>query len=42
MVQQSLPVDSDAAKKIEIQTRLNEFEKKLRKLLFEKLPKTAN
>lgn len=42
MVQQSLPVDNEAAKKTEIQTRLNEFEKKLRKLLFDKLPKTAN
>lgn len=38
MVQQSLPVDSGDAKKKEIQTRLNEFEKKLRKMLFKKVP----
>ena len=41
-VQQSLPVDSAAAKRNEIQTRLEGYEKKLRKIIFDKMPKTAN
>jgi hypothetical protein len=42
MVQQSLPVDSAEVKRNEILLRLQEFEKKLRKLIFDKMPKTAN
>jgi len=42
MVQQSLPADSAEIKRNEILIRLQEYEKKLRKLIFDKLPKTAN
>jgi len=40
-VQQSVPVDTAATKRNEIQTRLEEYEKKLRKIIFDKMPKTA-
>ena len=42
MAQQSLPVDSADPKRNEIISRLQEYEKKLRKLIFDKSPKTAN
>jgi hypothetical protein len=41
-VQQSLPLDSAEVQRNEIRNRLQEFEKKLRKLIFDKSPKTAN
>ncbi len=41
-VQQSLPLDSAEVQRNEIRNRLQEFEKKLRKLIFDKMPKTAN
>jgi hypothetical protein len=41
-VQQSLPPDSTQIKRNEIQQRLEEFDKKLRKLIFDKMPKKAN
>jgi hypothetical protein len=41
-VQQSLPVDNNAAKRNEILQRLDEYENKLRKLIFDNMPKTAN
>jgi hypothetical protein len=40
--QQSLPVSSAELKRNEIERRLQEYEKKLRKLIFDKVPKTAN
>jgi hypothetical protein len=42
MAQQSAPVDSTATKRSEILNRLEEYEKKLRKIIFDKMPKTAN
>jgi hypothetical protein len=42
MVQQSVPVDSAVIKRNEIQNRLEAFEKKLRKLIFDTIPKTAH
>lgn len=42
MVQQSMPTDPASIKKAEIQHRLEAFDKKLRKLIFDSLPKTAN
>jgi hypothetical protein len=42
MVQQSIPVDSAELKRNEIISRLQEYEKKLRKLIFDTSPKTAN
>lgn len=41
-VQQNVPVDSVEIKKNEIRLRLEEYEKKLRKLVFDTLPKKAN
>ena len=41
-VQQSRPVDNNEIKKNEIRLRLDEFEKKLRKIIFDELPKQAN
>ncbi|MEP6596705.1 MAG: hypothetical protein ABJA71_12200 [Ginsengibacter sp.] len=41
-VQQSSPVDSASTKRNEIRTRLDEYEKNLRKIIFDKMPKTAN
>ncbi len=41
-VQQSRPADSKEIKENEIRLRLDEFEKKLRKLIFDGLPKRAN
>ena len=40
--QQSRPVDNNEIKKNEIRLRLDEFEKKLRKIIFDGLPKQAN
>ena len=41
-VQQAVPIDEKELKKNEIRLRLEEFEKKLRKLIFDTLPKKAN
>jgi hypothetical protein len=42
VAQQSVPVDSASVKRNEILSRLEEYEKKLRKIIFDKMPKTAN
>ena len=42
MTMQSTPVDDAAKQRIEIQRRLENFDKKLRKIIFDKTPKTAN
>jgi hypothetical protein len=42
MVQQSVPVDDRTAKRNAVQQRLEAYDKKLRQLLFEHMPKTAN
>ena len=41
-VQQSLPPDSTQIKRNEIQQKLEAFEKKLRKMIFDRTPKKAN
>ena len=41
-VQQTVPIDEKEVKKNEIRLRLEEYEKKLRKLIFDTLPKKAN
>ncbi|MGZ5135147.1 MAG: hypothetical protein ACXWCG_08355, partial [Flavitalea sp.] len=41
-VQQSMPADNNETEKNEIRLRLDAFEKKLRKLIFDGLPKQAN
>ncbi|CAN5395610.1 hypothetical protein BH11BAC5_BH11BAC5_41090 [soil metagenome] len=42
VMQQSAPVDEKTAKRNAVQQRLEAFDKKLRKLLFDHMPKTAN
>ena len=42
MARQSSPVDNATKKRNEIQRRLESFEKKLRKIIFDRTPKTAN
>lgn len=42
MIQQTAPVSAEETKRIVIQKRLEAYEKKLSKLIFDKLPKTAN
>lgn len=42
VAQQSVPVDNAAIKKNDIRKKLEEFDKKLRKLIFDSQPKTAN
>jgi hypothetical protein len=42
VMQQSAPIDEKTAKRNAVQQRLEAFDKKLRKLLFDHMPKTAN